>query len=58
MAGRQEQWPSGIKFLCVHCDQFGRQVKKCDTLDPEENTDQGEIAICICEVALKESEQC
>ena len=19
-AGRQEQWPSGIKFLCVHCD--------------------------------------
>ena len=20
MAGRQEQWPSGIKFLCVHCD--------------------------------------
>ena len=20
MVGRQEQWPSGIKFLCVHCD--------------------------------------
>ena len=20
MAGRPEQWPSGIKFLCVHCD--------------------------------------
>ena len=20
MAGRREQWPSGIKFLCVHCD--------------------------------------
>ena len=22
MAGRQEQWPSGIKFVCVHCDTF------------------------------------
>ena len=20
MAGRKEQWPSGIKLLCVHCD--------------------------------------
>ena len=22
MAGRQEQWPRGIKFLCVHCDAY------------------------------------
>ena len=20
MAGNREQWPSGIKYLCVHCD--------------------------------------
>ena len=27
MAGRQEQWPSGIKFLCVHCRRSRRGAR-------------------------------
>ena len=36
MARRQEQWPSGIKFLCVHCDASSEGSSLMATDDAQE----------------------